>query len=156
MKAKEIDYGKIELSGDQLRISDPTLEALILEEFNDLLIPLTDFDRKAASVVANIGSWQSQRTGLWSLTRSKFKTVEQSLSELRDMRNTASRYFRLKVEDTVIGTMPSDTWKDERGFKTLGLIREKTEAYLSSEDARALISDAARELVTIRQARGKW
>ena len=67
----------------------------------------------------------------------------------------AAEYFRLNVEHG-IGKMKLDAWKGTRGSKTLALIRTKTEEYLASDEGRRIVSQAAQELVIVRQARSTW
>ena len=156
MKFKEINYKKIELSVYTITTRNST-QTTTQKGLNKPLLPLTDYDPKATRVVS-IDSGQSEVKGRF-FTKSKILRGGQLTKlflgyTLKEMLcDPASRHFRLNVEDTVIGEMPLDTWKGERGSKTLGFIREEMEAYLSSEDARALISDAAGDLVTIRQAK---
>ena len=156
MKRAEMDYRQVELSASFKDWS------LMLKTFNESLPPLT-YDSKAARVIVCISSGHWERKSRFLSNASSLRPIKKQLPNRmgeevmsHHIRDTASRHFRLKVEETVIGTMPRDTWKGERGSKTLGLIREKKEAYLSSQDAQALISDAAGELVTMRQARSKW
>ena len=61
-------------------------------------------------------------------------------------------YYRLNVEHG-LGKMKLDSWKGEKGCKTLDLIRTKTQDYLDSPDGQRLISASARQLVNIRRAR---
>ena len=147
---------------ERMKPAELSYRLYVRMEFDEALLPLTNYDLKASRIVS-IGSGQSEGMGrFFTFTKSTFlggqvtKLLRGIALEGMARKIPASRHFRLNLEDTVIGTLPLDTWKGKRGSKTLGLIREKTEAYLSSEDARALISDAARELVTIRQARSKW
>ena len=72
-----------------------------------------------------------------------------------------TQYSRLNVNHG-IGKTKLDAWKGKKGCKTLELIRIKTQEYLDSEEGRQQISDSARQLVEVRQARsseayrGRW
>ena len=126
---------------------------------------LSNNDSRAVKVVVSIGTGKNLETdpnpnagyGLYLLyMNAAAKWATQSEGPHHNMIHNARRdgaeYFRLNVEHG-IGKMKLDAWKGKRGCKTLELIRAKTQAYLESPEGEDLVSQTARELVTIRQAR---
>ena len=86
-------------------------------------------------------------------TAAKLATQSEKTHEtMIDFTRNNTDYYRLNVEHG-LGKMKLDSWKGEKGCKTLELIRTKTQDYLNSPDGQRLIATSARQLVSIRRAR---
>ena len=64
-----------------------------------------------------------------------------------------SDHFTCLVGPEGLGDMPVDEWKGENGRDTLKIIREKTEDYLRSAEAKERLAEVARVLVKTRRER---
>lgn len=86
-------------------------------------------------------------------TAAKWATQSEATHHtILDATRNVAQYFRLNVEHG-IGKMKLDAWKGKKGYKTLDLIRTKTQDYLDSVDGQKQISASARQLVDVRRAR---
>ena len=86
-------------------------------------------------------------------TAAKWATQSEATHHtILDATRTFADYFRLNVEHG-IGKMKLDAWKGKKGYKTLELIRTKTQDYLNSQEGQQQISTSARQLVNVRRLR---
>ena len=119
---------------------------------------------KAVSVLVSIGTGKNLEHGVnpragyrlylrYANAAAKWATDSQRTHEtVSDILQDNAAYFRLNVEHG-LGKMKLDAWKGKGGQETLALIRAKTDEYLLTQEARAMISESARHLVRIRRMR---
>lgn len=125
---------------------------------------LNNNDRRAVQVLVSIGTGKNLEpdpnpSAGYGLYMSYFNTAakwatqsEATHHTVLDATSNFAQYYRLNVEHG-IGKMKLDAWKGKKGYKTLELIRTRTQEYLDSPDGQQQINTCARQLVNVRRAR---
>lgn len=159
-KAFDIEEGneKSELIDGGFGANNPT------EEAYRSVRQLYGNDPQAVSVLVSVGTGKNLEHGgnpkggyrlylKYVNAAAKWATDSEKTHEtVSDITRDNVDYFRLNVEHG-IGKMKLDEWKGKKGRETLGLIRAKTEAYLTSPEAQEDLDASARHLVEVRRRR---